>query len=63
MKSSTIESESLCSRTDRLAMSNLILGSNVLNLIDSNINLVMYLIGAIRFGSWKVQRLNQALNF
>ena len=51
MKSSTIESESLRSRTDQLAMSNLILGSNVSNLIDSNVNLVMNLIGAIRFGS------------
>ena len=39
MESST---ESLRSRIDRLAMS---------NLIDSNVDLAMYLIGTIRFGS------------
>ena len=31
-------------------------------LIDSDAELFMYLIQCIRFGSWKVQRLNRALN-
>ena len=30
-------------------------------LIDSDAELFMYLIQCIRFGSWKVRRLNQAL--
>ena len=33
--------------------------NNVSNLIDSNVDLVMHSIGAIRFGSWKVRRLNR----
>ena len=54
MKSSTFESESLRSRTDRLAISNLILGSTQIKsaeLIASIIDLVMHFIGVIRFGS------------
>ena len=54
MKSSTFESESLCSQTDRLALSNIILGSTQIKyveLIASNIDLVMHLIGVIKFGS------------
>ena len=31
-------------------------------LIDSDAELFMYLIQCIGFGSWKVQRLNRALN-
>ena len=31
--------------------------------IDSDAELFMYLIECIRFGSWKVRRLNRALNF
>ena len=33
----------------------------MLDLIDSNIDLFMYLIGGIRFGKWKDRRLNWAL--
>ena len=32
-------------------------------LIDSDAELFMYLIQCIRFGSWKVRRLNRALEY
>ena len=33
------------------------------DLIDSNVDLFMYLIEGIRFGAWKVRRLNWALQW
>ena len=54
MKCSTFETKSLHSRNSHVDHSNLILGStklNMSNLIDSNVDLSMYLIEGIRFGT------------
>ena len=64
MKSLTFETKSLHSRNySHVDDSNLIPGSTQIrysDLIDSNVDLFMYLIEGIRFGTWKVRRLNRA---
>ena len=36
---------------------------NISDLIDSNVDLLMYLIEGIMFGAWKVRHLNWALQW
>ena len=61
MRSSTFETKSSHSRNSHVGHSMLIHGRRKLDmsdLIDSNVDLFMYLIEGIRFGTWKVRRFN-----
>ena len=65
MGSSSFETKSLHSRNSHVDHSISIHGPpklNMSNLIDSNVDLFMYLIEGIRFGTRKDRRMNWALD-
>ena len=61
MKSLMFEVKLLHSQNSHVGHLNSICGlTHMLDFIDSNINLFIYLIGGIRFGTWEVRCLNWA---